>query len=358
MRHSHCLLIVLALIICGCSEKSEPFIVDATNDPAQERYDAIDAIVMPVLNEAMAANEEYAKLYMAEYKRVVSERGELIFELCKEFPESDRAALLFDSHWTSVMRTNIEDGDLDSYLKQIKEVLGDDATGELKRHGAYWTAFITSFRDVDNGEAILTHAEKFSKEFSTDQRGVMIYNFATVAKDASVPTMSRAFSAIIQKYPASQQANRAKAILPLLPNLGLNFEMEFNDAITREKVTMASLRGKVVVIDFWATWCQPCIDAMPYMKQVYAEYEGKGVEFVGISMDLPMAQGGLDNLNQFVKDFEVPWPQYYAGEDPVVTQKYKVDKLPTMFILDKKGVIRSVDGHSVLLRTIDDLLKE
>ena len=72
---------------------------------------------------------------------------------------------------------------------------------------------------------------------------------------------------------------------------------------------MKSLKGKVVVIDFWATWCGPCIGELPRMKQLYAEYHDKGVEFIGVSLDAPKDQGGLDKLKNFVAENTVEWPQ-------------------------------------------------
>ena len=68
-----------------------------------------------------------------------------------------------------------------------------------------------------------------------------------------------------------------------------------------------------MVIDFWATWCGPCVAEMPKMKELYAKYRDKGVEFIGVSLDQPKEQGGLDKLKKFVKENEIAWPQYYQG---------------------------------------------
>jgi len=170
--------------------------------------------------------------------------------------------------------------------------------------------------------------------------------------------MRTALTQIAIRYPRDEQVNRANAILPLLQHVGQTFELEFEDAINGKKVTMASLRGKVVVIDFWASWCQPCIAALPGLMQVYEGYNDQGVEFIGVSLDYDIASGGLTSLVNFVKDNEMPWPQYYTGEDSTLPMKYNVSSLPSMFIIDKQGVIRSVDGNAVLVRTLDQLLAE
>ena len=67
-----------------------------------------------------------------------------------------------------------------------------------------------------------------------------------------------------------------------------------------------------MVVDFWATWCGPCVAEMPAMKKLYAEYKDKGVEFIGVSLD--HKEGGLGQLKAFVAKEGIPWPQYYQGD--------------------------------------------
>ena len=95
--------------------------------------------------------------------------------------------------------------------------------------------------------------------------------------------------------------------------IGKPFDLEFTDAISGSTVSIKGLKGKVVVIDFWATWCGPCVAEMPKMKELYAKYRDKGVEFIGVSLDQPKERGGLDKLKKFVKENEIAWPQYYQG---------------------------------------------
>lgn len=100
------------------------------------------------------------------------------------------------------------------------------------------------------------------------------------------------------------------------------------------RVTLAALQGKVVVIDFWATWCPPCRAEMPWLVQMAKRLEAKGVAFVAISEDDPPGQVPL--VTQFAQ--QVPGLERFAVlGNPEIEEAWGVTSLPTLFILDRQG---------------------
>ena len=173
---------------------------------------------------------------------------------------------------------------------------------------------------------------------------------------------------IVHDYPDSFRGRLVQGERRQRERIGEPFELEFSDAITGRHVSMKDLRGKVVVVDFWATWCGPCIGEIPEMKRLYTEYHDKGVEFLGVSHDLPEEDGGLEALKEFVDREHIPWPQYYQGHDNarVVTgsptndfsEFWGISGIPTVFLIDTNGKLYSTEAHGRLDTLILRLLKE
>lgn len=127
--------------------------------------------------------------------------------------------------------------------------------------------------------------------------------------------------------------------------------------INGNPLSLSSLRGKWVVLDFWATWCGPCIASMPHLKEYYKKYAGK-FEIVGIANQSEEA-----TWVKMVKDMELPWinvinPQNSAKEKDL-TNAYGIEGFPTYIILNKEGKIHKeyLDAQPDFYKELDTILK-
>jgi len=164
---------------------------------------------------------------------------------------------------------------------------------------------------------------------------------------------------LVHKFPDSQQAQALKQKMNADKKLqrakGKLFELKFTDQLTGKKIDLADLKGKIVIVDFWATWCGPCLMELPRMKKLYTKYKGQDVEFIGISLDK-----NIKKLKTFCKEKEINWPQYCEGNGWKTTliQKWGINSIPRIFILDKQGKIYSADARGRIEEIIKRLLIE
>jgi len=102
------------------------------------------------------------------------------------------------------------------------------------------------------------------------------------------------------------------------------------------QLSLASLRGQVVLINFWATWCGPCRQEMPLLEQIYQRYRGLGFTLLGVNVEEDSAE-----LEQFLRDTPVSFPVLLdQGND--VSRLYEVTAMPSTVIVDRKGEIRFI----------------
>jgi thiol-disulfide isomerase/thioredoxin len=114
-----------------------------------------------------------------------------------------------------------------------------------------------------------------------------------------------------------------------LPEIGLT-------DVRGARVDAASLKGKVVIVDFWASWCGPCKEEMPVLERLYKKYKSRGLVVVGVSVDQE-----LGNVKGFLKQVPVSFSIVHDAEHKVAG-RFKPPRMPSSYVVDRNGIVRYV----------------
>ena len=126
-----------------------------------------------------------------------------------------------------------------------------------------------------------------------------------------------------------------------------------------QRVQLADYKGKVIILNLWATWCGPCRVEMPGMENLYRRYRSEGLEILAVSLD----KGSTDKVQTFADEYRLSFP-ILLDSDGQVERLYDTHTIPTTFVVDKRGmIVAEVDGakhweSEETFKAVEYLLKE
>lgn len=123
--------------------------------------------------------------------------------------------------------------------------------------------------------------------------------------------------------------------------------------LTGHEVKLSDLRGQVVIVDFWATWCGPCRLETPWLVELRNQYHKQGMEVIGISLD----NGDVTAVEQFAKEYQIKYP-VAMGTQQVSDAYGSITAIPTTIIIDRQGQIRARHEGMMSFQDLEAAIKK
>jgi thiol-disulfide isomerase/thioredoxin len=314
---------------------------------------------------ALHANFEYYQL-LGDGSRVASivapPAKQLIVlweELGAGYPQNKSRALRKKCEYLAILAAT-KDSDAEKQLEAIagSSVKGDAVKGEIGLALVNWW---TKWPHAEDQAKSLDQIKEALAAPDTEIVGAEAISMIVDTQNMSDEQSKAVAQLIIDKLkgPANTALRtQAQNVLNRLALVGKPMAIAGRTA-DGKNFNSAQWKGKVIVVDFWATWCPPCRKDVPNVIKMYDDFHAKGLEIVGVSSDTE-----LPALKTFLAgNTGMAWPQLFStthtreGWHPL-TQRYCVDFIPTMFIIDKTGVCRGVGHLSAIEALLPKLLAE
>jgi len=271
-------------------------------------------------------------------------------------------------------------GDIKECLNELQNELNDYPGNHLARF-VLWSKIFESEKDFNK---MLSLKDKFEKEFAElkikypndyellnseaksyyeFQMGLnnLVYPLLMDARDKmteiakQIPDGKRA--SIVERFYQSylQQKKSAEFTEQIVGQPSLDFEFT---SIDGAKKKLSDFKGKVVLLDFWGTWCGPCVGEIPNLVKTYNKFKEMGFEIISISSDLMMQTKTEEEFKAFIKEKNMSWTQVLDNKDKTIHTLYNISHWPTLYLVDKNGIViknETVLRDSDLEKTLNEV---
>lgn len=205
----------------------------------------------------------------------------------------------------------------------------------------------------------LEQREKLVRQVQADLKGQTEYfcqSLLEIAESSDYPHSRDLVEEVLklteERAGLSYFRGEAQQLKARLDRIGRPLQLKFT-ALDGAEVNVEKLRGKVVLLEFWATWCPPCVGGIPKIQSAWQALHPAGLEVIALSYDTERKR-----LATFVKNHALPWPQFFApeGKDAPLIKAFGQPGPPAYWLIDRQGVLVDVNAHHDLERKVRALL--
>lgn len=239
--------------------------------------------------------------------------------------------------------------------ERIAVLLGAGNLATMKKLGMkLFTEPAGSFSN-EHEESFKASAREIIRRFPTNSQGYSsLVAIAQRAKGAEQKQLAQELIDM-EAAPAAVKTLARHVLAGTKPfQIGKPVDIRFT-ALDGREVDLAKLRGKVVLVDFWATDCGPCVAEMPEIKAVYDKFHDKGFEIIGISLDSKEA-----TLRRFIRDKKLPWPQHFDGKgwENRFAQQFGIFSIPTAWLVNRRGNLAYTETRGNVMNLVGALVAQ
>lgn len=310
------------------------------------------------LTDGLPEDDAAGKQLLAERLRVQSGHFKDFLRKYPQSPNRWEARMAVMQVGNSLDMLEGREPDMNEQAAELRSISDDKGAPENIRADAglvllqIASAKFDKERTGDSARTLSAAIAKFLETHPDDNRAPALKLTEAQALETFDPARARALYEETAKNEDKEVADAAKSGLAMMDMRSKPLELSFT-AVDGRKVDLAELRGKIVLVDFWATWCPPCVEEVPGVVQAYEKFKDKGFEIVGISLDKDK-----DALDKFTEENKMTWPQFFDGKgwDNEIAKRFNIQSVPTMWLLDREGKLAEPNPRERLEKSIQAAL--